>query len=333
MTHAARAERLMAAGEWMPGSRPGDHPATVPIASRCIAGRCEVLAMSGPERGNGSVGRQARPRCASRPRPFLVAALTVLLAACSPTTPSASPAVPTPAQSASQPTASPTPPPATPAPSPSPTPATAAWTAIALPAGPEIGAAMTAVAGSPYAADPAAGFRLRATGTVPLASLLSRLRVEPALAYRVVTDADGRGATLRPAAPLAAGAAYRFTLDDPAGAPLTGWAFQVAGPPRVVGTLPTNESTDVPVDTGIEITFDQGGVAVKPDDIAVRLVPDGTVVAGAIEMHGRAVVFVPDGKLLAGRVYEVGVRAGTGATAQADGLARDVTFAFQTGRI
>ena len=145
-------------------------------------------------------------------------------------------------------------------------------------------------------------------------------------------EADGRSAILRPTAPLEPGASYRFTLVDPAGAPLTGWAFQVAGPPRVVATIPADERTDVPVDTGIEITFDQDGVAVEPGDIAVRLVPDGTPVAGAIEMHGRAAVFVPDRKLLAGRVYEVRVRAGTGATAQADGLARDVTFAFQTER-
>ncbi len=84
--------------------------------------------------------------------------------------------------------------------------------------------------------------------------------------------------------------------------------------------------------TGIEVTFDQDGVAVGPGDIVVRLVPDGTPVAGTIEMHGRAAVFVPRTRLLEGRVYEVRVRAGTGATAQADGLARDATFAFQTER-
>jgi alpha-2-macroglobulin len=289
--------------------------------------------MSGQERVDGGVAGPICPLRGSTPSRLLVAALAALLAACSPVTPSASPAVPTPAPSASQPTPSPTPPPATPAPpSPSPTPATSAWTPIALPAPPEIGAAMTAVAGSPYAADAAAGFRLRATGAVPLASLLRRLRVEPALAYRVVPEADGRGATLRPSAPLQPGASYRFTLVDQGGTPLTGWAFQVAGPPRVVSTIPADERTDVPISTGIEITFDQDGVAVEPGDIAVRLVPDGTAVAGAIEMHGRAAVFVPDGKLLAGRVYEVRVRAGTGATAQADGLARDVAFAFQAER-
>ena len=282
------------------------------------------------------VARQAGPVRHSRgtmPARLLVAALVAVLAACSPTPPSVSPAVPTPAPSPGRPSASPLPALVPPTPSsPAPTQAAAAWAKLALPAEPEIGATLVAVSGSPYAVDPAAGFRLRAMGAVPLASLLERLRVEPALAYRETVATDGHSAVLRPAAPLEPGASYRFTLLGPAGAPLAGWAFQVAGPPRVVGTLPRNEATEVPIDTGIEITFDQDRVAVEQGDIAVRLVPEGTSVAGTLEMHGRAAVFVPAARLRAGRVYEVRVRAGTGATAQAEGLARATTFAFQTGR-
>jgi hypothetical protein len=279
----------------------------------------------------GQAGPIRHPR-GTTPARLIVVAVAAVLAACSPTPPSASPAAPTPAPSPVQPSTSPLPALTTPPPSPAPTPAAEAWAKLALPPAPEIGATLAAVSGSPYAADPAAGFRLRATGAVPLAALLERLRVEPALAYGVKAAPGGRSAVLRPSAPLEPGASYRFTLVDPAGASLTGWAFQVAGPPRVVGTLPRNETTDVPIDTGIEITFDQDGVVVERGDIAVRLVPEGTPVAGAIEMHGRAAVFVPGKRLLEGRVYEVLVRAGTGATAQAGGLARDVAFAFQVER-
>jgi hypothetical protein len=279
----------------------------------------------------GQAGPVRRPR-GTTPARLLVVTLAAVLAACSPIPPSASPAVPTPAPSPVQPSTSPIPELTTPPPSPAPTPAAAAWAKLALPVAPEIGATLGAVAGSPYAIDPAAGFRLAATGDVPLASLLERLRVEPALAYRETIAANGRSAVLKPVAPLEPGASYRFTLVDRAGAPLTGWAFQVAGPPRVVHTLPRNEATDVPTDTGIEITFDQDGVAVARGDIAVRLVPDGTPVAGAVEMHGRAAVFVPGKRLLEGRVYEVRVRAGTGVSARAGGLARDVAFAFQVER-
>ncbi len=81
-------------------------------------------------------------------------------------------------------------------PSPAPTPAAAAWAKLALPAEPEIGATLVAVSGSPYAVDPAAGFRLVATGVTSLATLLARLRVEPALPYRVEPAADRRSAVL-----------------------------------------------------------------------------------------------------------------------------------------
>jgi len=261
-----------------------------------------------------------------------IVALIILVVGCSPATPSAAPpslGTPAPSPSGGAASAVPTAPPSA---APSPTPTGDGWTAVAVAPAPEIGAALVAVAGSSYAMDAASGFLLRATADVPLASLLERLRVEPALACSMKAATDGRSAILSPTAALKPGSHYRFTLVDEAGAPLTGWAFQVAGPPQVVGTIPGNESTDVSVTTGIEITFDQDGVAVERGDVIVRLLPDGTVVAGAVEMHGRAVAFVPAHRLLDGRAYQVTVRAGTGARSGHGGLPGDVTFSFLTGR-
>lgn len=261
-----------------------------------------------------------------------VVALVILLVGCSPATPSAAPPsswTPAPSPSGGAPSFVPNAPPSA---APSPTSAAGAWEPVALAPEPVVGAALTAVAGSPYAMDATSGFRVRATADVPLASLLERLRVEPALAYTVKAATDGRSAILSPTAGLKPGSRYRFTLVDEAGAPLTGWAFQVAGPPQVVGTIPGNESTDVSVTAGIEITFDQDGVAVEGGDVVVRPLPDGTAVAGAVEMRGRAAVFVPARRLLDGRAYQVTVRAGTGATSGHGGLPGDVTFTFITGR-
>lgn len=280
----------------------------------------------------GPVGRHTEPAARAA-----ALALAAVLAACSPSlpSPSAPPATSVPAGTAApSPAGSPTP--ATtsfPSPSPGPTPAAeAGWAALALPSPAPAEAALAPVRGTALAADPAAGFRLEATGATPLADLLARLRVSPPLDYSVEPAADGRGVLLRPAAPLAAGATYVFTLLGPAGVPLTGWAVQVAGPPRVVATIPGNEATDVPVTAAIEITFDRDDVAVTAADVGVRLVPDETAVAGRIEMHGRAAVFVPAAPLLPQRVYRVAVRAGTGAVGSGTGLARDLTFSFETAR-
>ncbi len=304
--------------------------------------------------------RRASPSHGRRTAPAIVAtlAMAALLAACSTGGPTSQPgrAAPLPTGSATTgpsgaPTATPgASPTASTAPTPGPTAATAsaaptpgatapitsatpagdAWSPVTPAPEPPVGAELTAVAGSAYAMDPRAGLRLRATGPVPLATLLERLRVEPALAYRVQAAADGRSAVLSPASPLAPDAAYRVTLLGPAGETVTGWAFQVAGPPRVVATLPDDQATDVPTDTGIEITFDQDRVPVRGGDIVVRPVPDGPPVPGRVEMHGRAAAFVPAEPLLAGRVYQVTVRAGTGATAETTGLARAVVLAFRT---
>ena len=111
---------------------------------------------------------------------------------------------------------------------------------------------------------------------------------------RVTAAADGRSAVLRPAAPLEPGASYRFTLLDPAGAPLTGWAFQVAGPPRVVGTTPPEREHRRPGrrpgsrSRSTRTAWPWSGATSRCG--SCRREPP---VAGAIEMHGRAAVFVP----------------------------------------
>ena len=38
------------------------------------------------------------------------------------------------------------------------------------------------------------------------------------------------------------------------------WVFRTSEPPRIVGDLPRHGASGVPVDTGIEVTFDQDGV-------------------------------------------------------------------------
>ena len=191
---------------------------------------------------------------------------------------------------------------------------------------------LTAVSGSPYAVDPAAGFRLQATGAVQLATLLERLRVEPTLTYVVQATTDGRSAVLRPEAPLEPGASYRFTLLDPAGGSpdRLGVPGRRASPRR--GHTPAER--DAPTSRSTRGSRSPSTTTASPWPGRYRgAAPSGRDPGRGLDGDARASSRLRSReKLLAGRVYEVRVRAGTGASAQAGGLARDVTFAFQVER-
>ena len=169
------------------------------------------------------------------------------------------------------------------------------------------------------------GFDLASVDSTPASVLAARLTVEPALSLAIAPDAGDRVAHLTPATPLQAGAVYRFALHGPTGELLDSWAFQASQPLRIVGTLPEGESTDVPVDTGIELTFDQDGAI----DVAshVTITPATT---GRFEQHGRTIAFVPDKPLRPATIYKVVVSPGVTVASSGEGTAEATRFQFET---
>lgn len=182
---------------------------------------------------------------------------------------------------------------------------------------------------NPVAAD-AAGVRrdtafvMQSLTAEPAADMARRLEVVPATGVEVSAGADATHATLRPKAPLVPGGVYRFVLRDVDGALAGQWAFRVRGPVQIVGTLPSDRTTGVPVATGIEVTFDQEGTA----DIAPFFVIEPEV-TGRFERHGRTQVFVPS-QLDPATVYTVTIKAGLGRTGTDLKLDQDVVFRFET---
>ncbi|MBI2780262.1 MAG: Ig-like domain-containing protein [Chloroflexi bacterium] len=184
----------------------------------------------------------------------------------------------------------------------------------------------------PEAADdagirPNTRFVLESLTARPAADLAQRLEVVPATGVEVSAGVDAMHATLRPKAPLTVGGVYRFVLRDADGALAGQWAFRVRGPLRVVGTLPSDRTTNVPVATGIEVTFDQEGAA----DIAPFFSIDPAV-TGRFERHGRTQAFVPS-KLDPATVYTVTIKAGVARTGTDLKLEQDVVFRFETAAV
>ncbi len=199
------------------------------------------------------------------------------------------------------------------------------WSAVELTTSKPIASLVPTRHGAAGAATDTA-FRLTSLDGSPVATLASHLEVQPALRLQPATP-DGDAMLLRPTSRLTAGVTYRFTLHRADGSIARAWAVTAATPLRVVGTLPSDESTDVPRDTGIEFTFDQPGVTADAVKAAFKIRPS---VAGRFEVHGRVVAFVPSSRLKASTLYTVTLHKGVPLPGTGQSLGRDVTVRFET---
>jgi hypothetical protein len=208
--------------------------------------------------------------------------------------------------------------------SPGPTvPPDSAWSALEI-------APLTAVADLRADRADSAGAQLDTTFTLTSRSgvdprtLATRLETDPPIGVTVFDAATSGSVGLRPTARLTAGRVYRFTLRAEDGTVSGSWAFQARAPLHVTSLLPGDVTTGVPVETGIEVTFDQ--------DAAADMAPFFTIspaVGGRFERHGRTQVFVPTGLRVA-TLYTVTVRHGLPVSGTELTLEQDVTFRFET---
>ncbi|MDD4494778.1 MAG: alpha-2-macroglobulin family protein [Eubacteriales bacterium] len=93
----------------------------------------------------------------------------------------------------------------------------------------------------------------------------------------------------------------------------------------VLGSLPGNTSTNVPVETGIEIYFTHREIG----DIS-KYFNISPAVEGTFEQHGHAVVFVPKEPLEYGTLYTVTIKKGLPLEGSDQTLAQDYSFSFET---
>ena len=169
-------------------------------------------------------------------------------------------------------------------------------------------------------------FTLRSLRETPAVELARGLLIDPPTSLEIVAGATADLATIRPLEPLAVGLRYRFRLETPDGALAGTWAFITRAPLHIVGTLPGNQSVQVPANTGIEVTFDQDGPSGVPAHFTIE-----PAVAGQFEQHDRTWVFVPDKPLAEATIYTVRVTKGVAIEGSSEILEEDETFQFETG--
>ena len=171
---------------------------------------------------------------------------------------------------------------------------------------------------------PDATFELASLTGEPARAIADHLAVSPATEFTVSDAAGPTTVTVRPNAPLTGGSTYRFELRAQDGSVAGSWAFRVRGPVAVTSTIPRDATTNVPLRTGIEITFDQDGIADMADHFSIR-----PAVTGTFERHGRTQVFVP-ATLAPATTYTVTVRKGLTRSGTDLRLPDDVVVRFET---
>lgn len=171
---------------------------------------------------------------------------------------------------------------------------------------------------------PDATFALTSLTGEPAVAMAERITTDPPMDLDVRPGADERSAVLAPREALEPGVQYRVGLLDPTGSLNTSWAFRVRSPVRVLSTIPGDRTTGVPVLSGVEVTFDQDGVADMRDHFRIE-----PAVSGRFERHGRTQVFVPD-ELDPATLYTVTVTAGLPRSGSDLALEEDVVVRFET---
>jgi len=129
---------------------------------------------------------------------------------------------------------------------------------------------------------------------------------------------------ITPDAPLNANSLYLFRLARPGFSDVT-WAFQTTVRFGIVSTLPGNQATNVPVDTGIEFTFTTAGHNSIEDYFTIYPSVDGRFIT-----RGATTVFMPRSRLSHQQIYTVTLRAGIGLDGTNEVITEDHVFSFET---
>ncbi len=149
-----------------------------------------------------------------------------------------------------------------------------------------------------------------------------QIMINDAISATVTPNGDGTF-TVAPDAPLTYNKLYTFKLmgDNP-----VTWTFQTAEKFRVEKTLPGSYATDVPINSGIEITFSHSDVDFESVKNNFSIKPH---VDGKWELHDKTAVFIPEKPFDYDTEYSVAISSKT-ARANGAALGEGCEFSFTT---
>ncbi|MFH1235693.1 MAG: Ig-like domain-containing protein [Parcubacteria group bacterium] len=175
--------------------------------------------------------------------------------------------------------------------------------------------------------DATSAFALSSSSPVDEATIRGNLAIEPAVHYKLESS-DSNKFTIIPEQTLDANTIYKFSMvaqkSEAEQKREYQWAFQTKDSFKIMNTLPRDQGTEVPVNSGIEITFSHENYGAVEDHFTITPVANGR-----FERYRKTLVFVPD-SLQVNTVYTVRVSAGVPLEGTDQTLAEDYQFQFET---
>jgi len=140
----------------------------------------------------------------------------------------------------------------------------------------------------------------------------------------VITREDSNTFIITPAVPLMPNSLYVFRLAHDSGSDIT-WAFQTALRFEIISTLPRHQGVNVPVRTGIEVTFSFGDAPYIEDFFSIYPHVEGRFIS-----RDSTAIFMPLEPLSYGQIYTITISAGIGSPGTRDVINTTRIFSFET---
>ena len=175
--------------------------------------------------------------------------------------------------------------------------------------------------------DPGTAFILTSSADLNTAVVQDYLKFEPEVEYKIKKTGGGSSVfEITPKAILDTDKVYSISIAaGPIAARDYGWAYQVKAPFQIISTLPRDKASGVPINTGIEITFNRENVVNPENNFSIS-----PSVPGRFEIHRNTVVFVPTRELQERTLYSIKIKSGIKIEGSNDTLGEDTIISFET---
>ena len=170
--------------------------------------------------------------------------------------------------------------------------------------------------------NPSSSFLLTTPEAAALPQVQEGLSIDGQPAPTVLQQSENEF-LIQPVSELLSNTLYLFRLSREGQEEIT-WAFQTTKKFQLTSSFPSNQATNVPVNSGVELTFSSGGYSRIDEYFDIS-----PAVEGRFERHKNTAVFVPSA-LDYGTVYTVTVKAGLRLEETGETLGEDYTVSFET---